>query len=423
MAISSHKITDAQISQHGICSAPDVLNGTPAQNKARFDQLIREAVKEDYNALIDALVAVTGAQEIGAAVEHLIGDNVQTILTNADSAINNRYTKAETDSEIATETNDLVESVTYNSSNGVFTITKKDGTETTIDTPIEKVPASFALVTHDNKTYLRVTNMDGTYTETDVSSLLNVYEFSNTTSIAFTVTTAASGTKTVTATVRAGSITQAMLASDVTSYLEGLVEDAEGYKNAAALSASAAAGSETNARNSATAAAGSATNAGNSATEAAGSATNAGNSATAAAGSATNAGNSATAAAGSATTAGTKAQDAEAWAVGKRGGVDVPSTDPAYHNNSLYWKNQAQEVVGEKVASFNGRSGVVTPQSGDYDASMVGADASGTASSAVSAHNSSSSAHSSLFANKVDKTSGSSSFTIGRDSNGIYVDY
>ena len=44
----------------------------------------------------------------------------------------------------------------------------------------------------------------------------------------------------------------------------------------------------------------------------------------------TNAGNSATAAASS-------KGDAEAWAVGTRGGVPVPSTDPAYENNSYYW--------------------------------------------------------------------------------------
>lgn len=36
----------------------------------------------------------------------------------------------------------------------------------------------------------------------------------------------------------------------------------------------------------------------------------------------------------------------EAWAIGKSNGVDVPSTHPAYHNNSLYWKNQAQSIVG-----------------------------------------------------------------------------
>ena len=48
------------------------------------------------------------------------------------------------------------------------------------------------------------------------------------------------------------------------------------------------------------------------------------------------------------------------------------------------------------VSSFNGRSGAVSPASGDYTASMVGADASGTASSAVSSHNSDTSAHSDI---------------------------
>ncbi len=67
------------------------------------------------------------------------------------------------------------------------------------------------------------------------------------------------------------------------------------------------------------------------------------------------------------------ADDSEAWAVGKRNGADVPSTDPAYHNNAKYYKDQAQAVVGDKVDSFNGRTGAVTPQAGDYTAEMVGA--------------------------------------------------
>lgn len=29
--------------------------------------------------------------------------------------------------------------------------------------------------------------------------------------------------------------------------------------------------------------------------------------------------------------------DSEAWAKGTRGGVDVPTTDPTYHNNAKYW--------------------------------------------------------------------------------------
>lgn len=38
------------------------------------------------------------------------------------------------------------------------------------------------------------------------------------------------------------------------------------------------------------------------------------------------------------------AKDAEAWAVGQRGGVDVPSTDPAYNNSAKYWAQNAETV-------------------------------------------------------------------------------
>ena len=66
-------------------------------------------------------------------------------------------------------------------------------------------------------------------------------------------------------------------------------------------------------------------------------------------------------AAASATTAQTAAQgtegfaeDAEAYAVGKRGGTDVPSTDPTYHNNSKYYAEQA--ATSETTASNSATS-------------------------------------------------------------------
>ncbi len=46
------------------------------------------------------------------------------------------------------------------------------------------------------------------------------------------------------------------------------------------------------------------------------------------------------------------AEDAEAWAVGQRNGTDVPSTDPAYHNNAKYYKDQAQTIVGGEFVSY-----------------------------------------------------------------------
>lgn len=41
------------------------------------------------------------------------------------------------------------------------------------------------------------------------------------------------------------------------------------------------------------------------------------------------------------------AQTAEAYAVGKRGGVDVAETDPTWHNNAKYYAEQAEEAAGE----------------------------------------------------------------------------
>ena len=74
------------------------------------------------------------------------------------------------------------------------------------------------------------------------------------------------------------------------------------------------------------------------------------------------------AAAGSATQAAGSATLSQSWAVGGTGtreGEDI--------NNAEYWAGQAEAAAGSAVASFNGRTGAVMPQAGDYTAEMVGA--------------------------------------------------
>lgn len=77
---------------------------------------------------------------------------------------------------------------------------------------------------------------------------------------------------------------------------------------------------------------------------------------------------SATAAAGSATQAAGSATLSQSWAVGGTGTREGEDT-----NNAEYWAGQAEAAAGSAVASFNGRTGAVMPQSGDYTAEMVGA--------------------------------------------------
>ena len=54
-------------------------------------------------------------------------------------------------------------------------------------------------------------------------------------------------------------------------------------------------------------------------------------------------------ASGSAQEASEAAIDAEAWAVGQRGGEDVPNTDPTYQNNSKYYSEQAQQASADAM--------------------------------------------------------------------------
>lgn len=55
------------------------------------------------------------------------------------------------------------------------------------------------------------------------------------------------------------------------------------------------------------------------------------------------------------------AKNAEAWAVGQRGGVDVPSTDPTYHNNAKYY---AQQTAADASASAGARAGAEAAMTG-----------------------------------------------------------
>ena len=60
---------------------------------------------------------------------------------------------------------------------------------------------------------------------------------------------------------------------------------------------------------------------------------------------------SAEAAAGSAEQASGSAEDAEAWAVGQRGGVDVPVTDETYENNSKFYAGRAAAAASDAAGS------------------------------------------------------------------------
>lgn len=160
----------------------------------------------------------------------------------------------------------------------------------------------------------------------------------------------------------------------ISKQLELLASKAKANADAAAGSATNAAASATSAGKSATAASEKASAAANSASAAATSAqtaTDAASTASAAAeaasGSASEAQESAAAAAESAASVNGINKTAQSWAVGGTGTREGEDT-----NNAKYWAEHAQQAAGGGVVSFNGRTGSVVPQAGDYDKGMVG---------------------------------------------------
>lgn len=57
------RITEEELNAQGVIAAPDILNGTPAQNKAIFDRLIRNVVAEAFNSLAEELEGL-GVEQI-----------------------------------------------------------------------------------------------------------------------------------------------------------------------------------------------------------------------------------------------------------------------------------------------------------------------------------------------------------------------
>ena len=134
----------------------------------------------------------------------------------------------------ADQLNNMVTDVSFNDKNGVISITKHNGTVLNIDTAMEKTAVNFEYNAQTQQLILTLENGEKQYI--DMSALITQYEFKDTDTIAFSVDSSGK----VSASIKSGSITKAMLSSEVMSAIT-LSE------NNAAASAQAAAQSATNA--------------------------------------------------------------------------------------------------------------------------------------------------------------------------------
>lgn len=137
-----------------------------------------------------------------------------------------------------TKANELVKEILWDESNGTLTIVKMNGSQTMIDTKLEKLAVNFKY--DPQKQQLIITLDDGTTQNVDLSSLITEYEFLDSDTIAFAIDSDGK----VSAIVKEGSIQEKHLRPDYLADIK--VESAK-----AVASAKSAGVSETNAAKSA----------------------------------------------------------------------------------------------------------------------------------------------------------------------------
>ena len=144
----------------------------------------------------------------------------QTLLNRLNTALNgidDRVVTLNAQKVSTDDVNGLVANIALNEKTGVFTITRFNGTTFTINTALEEVVTNFV---YDYATQsLVLTLADGTTQNVDLSALITQYEFTNSATILWTVTTEGK----VVGNIKPNSITDQMLQ---TNYLADITTQA-----------------------------------------------------------------------------------------------------------------------------------------------------------------------------------------------------
>lgn len=186
------------------------------------------------------------AEKLGATLDGNVL-TIQQIINTLYQMSKDRYTKTESDNILINKTNPLIRSLLYNTATGVLdAVTEGGDTIRVFDLNIEKIPAAIGIVEEDGKIYIRVTNDDGTYTQSDVSELLTQFSFESTETVGTTTLYYPDNPthKFVSFYVKDASL-------EMKHFAPGVLSSVIDAKESSAISAAAALQSEKNAKNSA----------------------------------------------------------------------------------------------------------------------------------------------------------------------------
>lgn len=270
-------------------------------------------------------------------------------INNGLDIVDNRVIQLDANKADKSDFLQSLKTVSYAPSTGVWTFTYNNGTTTTVDQNVEKIPVSFSL---SPQGILTMTTADGTQFTCDISTLIKTYTFNDSTVIDFTVTTTETGNKIIVADIVDGSITANKLQPNYLADVTTQAQNASGSANSALSSANSAAADALLAQSYAV---------GNSGVRSGENTDNAKYYKEQA------------------------ALDGEAWTRGTRAGLPVPSSDETYENNSKYfseladvyqqqakeYRDQAQHIVNIDIATTQ-IPGIVMPDGDTISVSSNG---------------------------------------------------
>ena len=154
---------------------------------------------------------------------NLIDDEVVSMSAKVD--------EIDTTKVSADQLSNMITDVSFNDKNGVISITKHNGTVLNIDTAMEKIAVNFEYNAQTQQLILTLENGEKQYI--DMSALITQYEFKVTDTIAFSIDSSGK----VSASIKSGSITKAMLSSEVMSAITLSESNAVASAQAASQSA------------------------------------------------------------------------------------------------------------------------------------------------------------------------------------------
>ena len=324
------KITQEQMDAAGVVAAPDVLSGTASENKAIFDRMVRQLVAPAYNAAVDAINAINQTESgIQAAEADRIAAEQGRISAEEGRASAEQSRVSAEEARVAAEQERVQAESGREEAEGL----RVQAEESRVQAETERASAEQARESAEEAREAAEEARENTTNGIVAQATAQAEEAAKSASGASASASQALDSRTGAETAAENA---ARSAGEAQASQESAAENAEAAQAAAGAAQTAA-------------------------QEASGSAGQAASSAGAAEGSKEGA---QTAKA----EAETAAESAESWAVGGTGSRDGEDTD-----NAKYWAGQAQAAAGGGVVSFNGRSGAVEPQKGDYTAEQVGA--------------------------------------------------